>query len=127
MSNSNQSKQIPNFEPDIPDFLLADLSDKEKWLYTSIGRSAKINEYLLEKAQNHEDKLAEVSLKQDYTNGKVLKLTAYADKNNKDLDQIIFWKRAFVNKYVLTGIGVISFICIKFPAIAALLSLLKGL
>lgn len=121
----NDSSQ--DFEPDIPEFLLNDLSDKEKWLYTSIGRSAKINEYLLEKAKNHEAKLAEVSLKQDYTNGKVIKLTAYADKNNKDLDQLIFWKRAFINKYVLIGIGAIAFICIKFPAIAVVLSLLKGI
>lgn len=123
MSN-NDSPQ--DFEPDIPEFLLKDLSDKEKWLYTSIGRSAKINEYLLEKAKEHGEKLASVETQTKLTNGKVLKLTAYADKNNKDIDQVLFWKRAFVNKYVLIGIGVIAFICIKFPAIAILLSLLKG-
>lgn len=122
MSHNNPK----DFDADIPDFLIKDLSDKERWLYTSIGKSAKINDYLLKKVDEYGIDLSEIVKQTKITNGRVNKLDEFSKKNNKDLEFLIFVKKAICNKYFLIAVGFVAFVSVRFPIIGSLLSLLRG-
>lgn len=66
------SSSVPPFKSQLPDSLLAGLSDKDLFLYKSIDEMKQGQDWLVTQAVEHDRKLEEVRVQATKTNGRLL-------------------------------------------------------
>lgn len=125
------------FESNIPQHLLNNISDKDKWLMEEMSKNTQATEWLLHKREEDSVKIDEIVKQTKLTNGRVTKLednSVYLNKIAKELKGfagfLSFSKRYLTNKYALVFIGIFIFGCVKVaisPEIRELLAKIIGL
>jgi hypothetical protein len=100
----------PSFDSKVPDYLLKDASDKDKYIIEQLSVISQTQEWLVDEAVKSSGKLDEVDNKLKFTNGKIASAITSIEElrrkneNDKEMDiEIgkIVKTKLFIQKYLL--------------------------
>jgi len=114
------SLKKPSFQSNLPEYLLKDASDKDRYILEHLNVISQTSNWLIDETVKQSEKLESIENQTFKTNGRVNKLEEMnpLDKDtNKELKQIVsikvFAQKYLFNRYVLGALFLFVFGAIK--------------